>query len=422
MIEILVLFALITIAVIANHFQKRKRALRQAQRDYEYQQQLKEWEERRKAARLKKLLAKKQQQFGAHIPQDSALRRHYVSHLRAIIESLQGSQPTDNTLRRHHDSLINNELEQCLADESCVQRLFQRFQAHQQTLADRQIQKASRLVTRYLDDETLIKQQAPQPKPHIEKQEKTVGAHVPQDSALRRHYVSHLRAVIESLQGPQPTDNTLRRHHDSLINNELEQCLADESCVQRLFQHFQAHQQAIPREQPKKIPEPVVQHRDDEIAEESQPSVEKHIPEDVVLRRHFLTHLRSIIESLHTSKPSDNTLRRHHETLLANELDSCLDDEAYLQKILNKYEAFKKTSTEKILKKAQNFIEIGVKDIQAIKLSIPEDATLRRHFICHQRALIESSKQPKPTDSTLLRHYQAMIDAELEERLQAMSV
>jgi hypothetical protein len=44
---------------------------------------------------------------------------------------------------------------------------------------------------------------------------------IPQDSVLRRHYLTHLRTKIESGLAPCPTDSVLRRHYDSLIDTEM---------------------------------------------------------------------------------------------------------------------------------------------------------------------------------------------------------
>jgi hypothetical protein len=41
--------------------------------------------------------------------------------------------------------------------------------------------------------------------------------HLPQDSVLRRHYLTHLRHMIETVAMPSPTDSVLRRHHEHLI-------------------------------------------------------------------------------------------------------------------------------------------------------------------------------------------------------------
>ena len=50
---------------------------------------------------------------------------------------------------------------------------------------------------------------------------------------------------------------------------------------------------------------------------------------------------------------------------------------------------------------------------------LPEDSTLRRHFITQLRSEIELELFPRPTDATLQRHYDALVDAKLENRLVA---
>ena len=51
------------------------------------------------------------------------------------------------------------------------------------------------------------------------------------------------------------------------------------------------------------------------------------------------------------------------------------------------------------------------------KLKLPEDSTLRRHFLTHLQSEIEATLSPRPTDSILQRHYDALVSAELENRL-----
>lgn len=45
---------------------------------------------------------------------------------------------------------------------------------------------------------------------------------VPEDSVLRRHYITQLRSEIEVDLFPRPTDFTLQRHYDTLVSAELE--------------------------------------------------------------------------------------------------------------------------------------------------------------------------------------------------------
>ena len=45
---------------------------------------------------------------------------------------------------------------------------------------------------------------------------------IPEDSVLRRHYITQLRSEIELDLFPRPTDSTLQRHYDTLVAVELE--------------------------------------------------------------------------------------------------------------------------------------------------------------------------------------------------------
>lgn len=49
---------------------------------------------------------------------------------------------------------------------------------------------------------------------------------VPEDSVLRRHYLTQLRYEIEQELSPRPTDFNLQRHYDSLLASKLESRLA----------------------------------------------------------------------------------------------------------------------------------------------------------------------------------------------------
>jgi hypothetical protein len=49
---------------------------------------------------------------------------------------------------------------------------------------------------------------------------------LPEDSVLRRHYITQLRKEIEQDLFPRPSESTLQRHYDALVNSELENRLA----------------------------------------------------------------------------------------------------------------------------------------------------------------------------------------------------
>ncbi|WP_020482895.1 hypothetical protein [Methylomonas sp. MK1] len=48
---------------------------------------------------------------------------------------------------------------------------------------------------------------------------------------------------------------------------------------------------------------------------------------------------------------------------------------------------------------------------------LPEDAVLRRHVISLVHHEIEATLSPRPSDSVLLRHHQALLMTKLEQRL-----
>jgi len=45
---------------------------------------------------------------------------------------------------------------------------------------------------------------------------------IPEDSALKRHFLSNLQAEIESGLSPRPTCSMLKRHHDAMVSMEME--------------------------------------------------------------------------------------------------------------------------------------------------------------------------------------------------------
>jgi hypothetical protein len=50
-------------------------------------------------------------------------------------------------------------------------------------------------------------------------------------------------------------------------------------------------------------------------------------------------------------------------------------------------------------------------------INLPENSFIRQHFLTQLKNEIEVSLFPRPTDSVLRRHYDALVAAELESRL-----
>lgn len=235
------------------------------------------------------------------LPEDSMLKRHYLTHLRSLIEAEAGPRPTDSVLRRHYDGLVAARLEECLEDESRARSLMEGHEACRRT-ATPAINVANPVL--------------PEIRPTV---------HMPQDSMLRRHYTTHLASMIAELAGPRPTDSVLRRHYDSLVAARLGECLEDESRVQSLMKDYEAYRKAALAKPPSCKPR----------------AFAAHVPQDSMLRRHYMAHLLSMITALAGPRPKDAALRRHYDTLIDGRLDVCLENGDVVEKLFCDYEALR---------------------------------------------------------------------------------
>lgn len=63
---------------------------------------------------VEKKVVAKSQSTELQIPEDSTLKRHFISTLKCKIESEMPSRPTESTLKRHYDSTVQSKLENLL--------------------------------------------------------------------------------------------------------------------------------------------------------------------------------------------------------------------------------------------------------------------------------------------------------------------
>jgi hypothetical protein len=151
---------------------------------------------------------------------------------------------------------------------------------------------------------------------------KESGDNLPQDSILRRHYLTHLRTMIESLNGPRPTDSSLSRHYDSLITTEIAQCLSDQNAIGRLICHYEAHKKALAQQVQKANavakPLPKAEKKSEDTAVQQEKS---KLSEDSTLKQQTKTSAGSDMPL----RPTDSVLRRHYDTMINNELNNLLD-------------------------------------------------------------------------------------------------
>ncbi|MFI3191071.1 hypothetical protein BCS42_02685 [Crenothrix sp. D3] len=110
---------------------------------------------------------------------------------------------------------------------------------------------------------------------------------LPQDSMLKRHYLTNLRAMIDSLS-PCPTDLALSRHHNTQITAVIEQCLNNEAAMAKLICQYE-NCKKIPASPVKAAQTPIQSETTSEIVS----SETAKIPEDSMLRRHYNAMLAS---------------------------------------------------------------------------------------------------------------------------------
>lgn len=116
------------------------------------------------------------------------------------------------------------------------------------------------------------------------------------------------------------------------------------------------------------------------------------IPEDSVLRRHYLANQEAQRVAVTEPYQVDAVRHRHHDAVNALQLED---------------------------RPAAFVAPAVVKASVDIRPKLPQDSVLKRHFITQLQAEVEAAIAPRPSDSVLLRHHQALAAVELEKRLSA---
>lgn len=244
------------------------------------------------------------------LPEDSVLRRHYLTHLQSEREALTNPYPTDSTLRRHYDAMVK------------IQMDGPSIYAHEENVPT---QEESRLedmesgqsAVASLQDETASERESSSVATYDEIQaepEAVAEDWLPEDSVLRRHYLTHLQAEREALTNPYPTDSTLRRHYETMIKMELGWQPAETGSEEAPAPQERAVKAPASYQPEAKAPPSLTVVR--EVVRVPAAEHKMRIPEDSVLRRHFLTHLQYEVESELPDRPTDSVLKRHHDALV----------------------------------------------------------------------------------------------------------
>jgi hypothetical protein len=243
-----------------------------------------------------------------------------------------------------------------------------------------------------------------------------MGSHVPEDHVLRRHYLNHVFGMLHDLY-PAPTDSVLRRHHHQHFKSLFVRCLGNEAAVEQLTLDWVAARKKS-GETPN-WPEPaeawpIVERLEKGAVPEATDATivfGPHVPQDHVLRRHYVSLLESRLNEV-TPPPTDSVLRRHHQQRIAAQLAHCTEDARVAAAFHADYEQW-------ISERGKTSITLAPKPKKQElprpnrALKLPEDSVLRRHRIQYLSAEIEIF-MPRPTDSVLSRHYDQWLASEME--------
>lgn len=136
------------------------------------------------------------------------------------------------------------------------------------------------------------------------------------------------------------------------------------------------------------------------VAEEPRtPAVEPpaiNLPEDSILKRHYLAALQAEKEALSNPYPTDSVLRRHYETL---------------HKIASPQHS--KTVNES----EPNQPQVAAQPASVPEASLPEDSLVQTQDQDQLRREIAAELPAPPTDSVLKRHYEGLLQTKLQQRL-----
>lgn len=181
----------------------------------------------------------------------------------------------------------------------------------------------------------------PEPKPELKKEpmqvetaelSEFVGV-IPEDSALRRHYLQNQaiaagelkidKPVVELEQAPELTNDESLPIELTEVS-DITDIIPEDSTLRR---HYLQNLANIASDADTVSDKPVVVDVAEECAIKSdviKVNPGTGIPEDVVLRRHFIQQITTETEAKMPPRPSDSTLKRHYDAQLLSSVISQL--------------------------------------------------------------------------------------------------
>ncbi|MFI3157260.1 MAG: hypothetical protein QX199_13990 [Methylococcaceae bacterium] len=160
---------------------------------------------------------------------------------------------------------------------------------------------------------------------------------LPEDSVLKRHYLTHVCTMIAALVPPRPTDAVLGRHYDAMIAAKIDQCLDDKQAMEQLIDDYQNNKPIGTIEIP-------ATNENEAAALCSQASEavvypeNNSLPQDSILKRHYFTHLCTMLEALVPPRPTDAVLCRHYDAMMVIKIAQCLNDKKAMEQVVYDYE------------------------------------------------------------------------------------
>ncbi len=142
----------------------------------------------------------------------------------------------------------------------------------------------------------------------------------------------------------------------------------------------------------------------------------KKVPQDSILKRHFLANLRAQIEAGYSSRPTDSILKRHFDSVIVTEMEKYMDAACQNQVVSNTHT----TQIESPAIASTSAVTVIEASSTTKQQKLPQDSILRRHFLSQMQLEIESNLPPRPTDSILLRHYNSLICREMSKHLEKL--
>ncbi len=123
-----------------------------------------------------------------------------------------------------------------------------------------------------------------------------------------------------------------------------------------------------------------------------------------MLRRHYFSNLEAERLAITHPYPTDSMLRRHYASGLAWQLKPpCI------------------VGSNELVATAEEAENSAFADQPVNKRIIPEDSTLKRHFLTQIQAEVEASLSQRPTDATLRRHYDSLVKCRVDAYLKALA-